>query len=327
MLALAVIGIYIGAAKLGFKSILASLMSRLLPFLKVESDRLTSTIVWDLRFPRIVMAVLAGAGLALSGATMQGVLHNPLISPFTLGISAAAGFGAALAIVAGVGIAGAGQILIIGNAFIFALLAVLLVFFLARLRGVSSITLILSGIAVMYMFSALTSLLQYMATSDELSGVVFWLMGSLATASWTKNLLIFIVLAAVFPFLLRFSWDLNVMASGDQTAGTLGTNVKLVMTLSMVLSALMAAAIVCFTGVIGFIGLVAPHIARLLIGGDHRFLLPASTLLGAVFLLFSDTLARTLFAPSELPLGIVTSLFGVPFFIYILLIRRKEYFS
>jgi len=252
------------------------------------------------------------------------VLRNPLTSPFTLGVSAASGFGAALAIVFGVGLSIGGRLLIVSNAFLFANLSVLFVFVLSRLRGVSAVTVILSGIAVMYLFSALTSLLQFLATSDQLSGIVFWLLGSLAVSTWEKALVVLGVLVVTTPVILRFSWDLNALAAGEQSARTMGTNVRLVVNLSMLLSALIASAVVCFNGVIGFVGLVGPHIARLLIGGDHRFLLPASGILGAVILLACDIAARTLFSPSEIPLGIVTSLVGVPFFVFILLTRRKE---
>ena len=282
-------------------------------------------IVWDIRLPRICAALLAGAGLGLAGAVMQGVLRNPLASPFTLGISSAAGFGASLAIVMGVGLTSGGRYLIVSNAFLFALAAFILVFLLARLRGMSSETLILSGIAVMYLFSSLTSFLQFMATSEQLSAVVFWMMGSLSGSSWMQVSLMAVVFFLSYPFLLGRAWDLNALASGSDSAHTLGVRVNRTMISCMVLSALLTAAIISFTGVIGFIGLVAPHMVRITVGGDHRHLLPYSSLAGGVLLLAADTLSRILIPPSEIPLGIITSFIGVPFFIFILLSRRREH--
>jgi len=291
-----------------------------------DADSFVRAVIWKIRMPRILTALLAGAGLGLAGAVMQGILRNPLASPFTLGISSAAGFGASVAIVLGVGVTGAGQMLIISNAFVFALGAFALVFLLARTRGLSPETLILSGIAVMYLFSSLTSFLQYIATAEQLSAVVFWMMGSLSGSSWTPTAVMGGVFLLTGPVLMRSAWDLNALSSGNETAVTLGISVTRLISVSMVLSALLTASIISFTGVIGFIGLVAPHITRMITGGDHRFLLPASALGGAVLLLAADTLSRIIIPPSEIPLGIMTSFIGVPFFIYILQTRRKEHF-
>jgi iron complex transport system permease protein len=326
LIALALAAVSLGAASLSMKEISRAVIAKIVPFLEIESSHLASAIVWDLRLPRIAMAIIAGMGFGISGATMQGILRNPLVSPFTLGVSAAAGFGAALAIVIGAGIVHGGQLLIVSNAFIFALIAVMLVFFLSRLRGISSETIILSGIAVMYLFSAMTSFLQYTATAEQLSNVVFWLLGSLAATSWINVFIVLCVVMIALPFLIRYSWDINAISVGDETAITLGANIKMVRIVSMIFSTLIAASIICFTGVIGFIGLVAPHITRMIIGSDYRFLLPASGLVGALLLLGSDTLARTVFMPSELPLGVMTAFIGVPFFVYILITRRRQYF-
>ncbi len=293
----------------------------------VSPDRVHAmlrAIVWEIRLPRICAALLAGAGLGLAGAVMQGILRNPLASPFTLGISSAAGFGASLAIVLGWGLGGSGHYLIVSNAFVFALGAFILVFFLARLRGLSSETLILSGIAVMYLFSSLTSLLQFIATSEQLSAVVFWMMGSLSGSSWLQVSLMAGIYFLSFPFLFGKAWDLNALASGSDSAHTLGVRVNRTMIFCMILSALLTASIISFTGVIGFIGLVAPHMVRLIVGGDHRYLLPYSSVTGAILLLVADTCSRILIPPSEIPLSIITSFIGVPFFIFILLSRRRE---
>ncbi|MDY6910808.1 MAG: iron ABC transporter permease, partial [Chloroflexota bacterium] len=317
-----------GAASVPIGDVLRSIGAKVLPFLEIESVDFADTVVWDLRLPRIVMAIIGGAGLALAGATMQGILRNPLASPFTLGISAAAGFGAALAIVLGAGVTGGpgDESLIVSNAFVFALIAAFLVFMLARLRGLTPVTLILAGIAVMYLFSALTSSLQYIGTAEEVHSVVFWIMGSLTASSWSKVLVVAIIFFVCLPLLIKYSWDLNAMAAGDETATALGTNIRKVRAICMVLATLITASVVAFNGVIGFICLVSPHITRMIIGGDHRYLMPASCIVGGILLLIADTLARTMFQPSELPIGIMTAFIGVPFFIYLILITRKEYF-
>jgi iron complex transport system permease protein len=178
----------------------------------------------------------------------------------------------------------------------------------------------------MYLFSSMTSFLQYIATAEQLSAVVFWMMGSLSGASWLQVSVMGAVFLIVSPILLHSAWDLNALSSGRETAVSLGIHVGRVTGICMILSALMTASIISFTGVIGFIGLVAPHITRMITGGDHRFLMPASSLGGAVLLLGADTLSRIIISPSEIPLGIMTSFIGVPFFIYLLLTRKKEYF-
>jgi len=281
-------------------------------------------IVWHLRLPRILMDIVAGAGLALAGAVIQGTLRNPLASPYTLGIASAAAFGASLAIVLGAGLVG-GQYLAITNAFVFAMCASLLVYGLARYRGITPETMILAGIAMMYLFSAMTSLLQYVASAEEVQEVVFWMFGSSERASWANVGVISLVLAASLPYLLLRSWDLNAMGAGDETAKSLGVEVERERVICMLIASLITAAIICFTGTIGFIGLVCPHITRMVIGGDHRFLLPASGLLGAVVLTGADTAARAVLAPEIIPVGIMTSFLGVPLFVYLLMRKERRY--
>lgn len=255
---------------------------------------------------------------------MQGILKNPLASPFTLGIASAAGFGAALAIVLGAGFVG-GEYLIIFNAFIFTLLASLSVYGLAKYKGITPETMILAGIAIMYLFSAMTSFLQYIGQAEQVQEVVFWMMGSLGRSSWDKVWVVTAVIAACFPYLLLKSWDINALGAGDETAKSLGVDVEKTRVICMVLVSLITASVICFTGTIGFIGLVAPHITRMVIGGDHRFLLPASALVGGLLLLAADTVARTIMAPVILPVGIMTSFLGVPFFVYLFMRRKKQF--
>lgn len=275
------------------------------------------SIIWDIRLPRIIMALLCGVSLSTGGVAMQGVLRNPLVSPYTLGISAASAFGASLAIVTG------HNELIIPGAFITSICAVTFILILARFRGIKSESLILSGIAVMYAFSAGTSLLQYMATQDQLAKIVFWLMGSLSSTTWTQTGMTAIVVLIISPLLYSLSWKLNIMESGDDTAKSLGINPSMIMVVIVISVTLMTSVIVSFTGVIGFIGLASPHIARLMLGSDHRVLFPASSIIGAFILLVSDTMARSLLGNTELPIGIITSFIGVPFLISILMNRQK----
>lgn len=318
------------ATTISVQDVANAIIAKIFPFTGVQSTELADYIVWEIRLPRVIMALVAGMGFAVSGAAMQGSLRNPLVSPFTLGISSAAGFGAALAIVMGAGIASnisiGEEALIVSNAFIFGLIATGIVFLLARIRGISPETIILSGIAVMFFFGALTSLLQYFASDDQLRDVVFWLMGNLARSDWSDILIVAIITIGCLPLLLRYSWDINALSAGDESAHALGTNVKKVRVICMVLSTLITAAIVSFCGIIGFVCLVSPHITRMIIGADHRFLIPASGITGAILLLLADTLARNVIQPTEIPIGIVTSLIGVPFFTYLLLTKKREYF-
>jgi iron complex transport system permease protein len=273
-----------------------------------------------------VLAIIAGAGLAAAGCTMQGVLRNPLVSSYVLGVSAAAGFGAALAVVFGIGIfAIYGSYLIIANAFVFSLIAMVIVYLIARIRGMTSETVILAGVAVGFLFSALLSLIQYLAPEDQaVRAVVFWLMGGLNSATW-QNIIIMIPIVAVSVVLMMLqSWNINVMSMGEDVATSLGVNSKRVLAVNMVLETLVTASIIAFTGVIGFVDLISPHIARMLIGSDHRYLIPCSILMGSLLLLCSDTVGRLILMPAELPVGIVTSLLGVPFFIYILVSKRRQ---
>jgi len=312
-----------GSANLSVKDVYFAILARFLPEF-FQTTHFADTIVWGLRLERILMGIVAGMGLSVAGAAMQGILKNPLASEFTLGVSSAACFGAALAIVMGAGFVG-GEYLVIGNSFIFTLIASFAVYGLAKYKGITPETMILAGIAIMYLFSALTSFLQYVGHAEQVQEVVFWMMGSLGKASWEKLAIITGVLAICLPYLLFKSWDINAIGAGDETAKSLGVNVESTRVISMILASLITASIICFTGTIGFIGLVGPHITRMVIGGDHRFLLPGSALVGALLLLAADTLARTVLAPVILPVGIMTSFLGVPFFVYLFMRRRKEF--
>ncbi len=323
IVALAGIAATLGSANITPLEVYSAILARFFPGHFHTTDFI-NTIVWQLRLHRVLMAIVAGFGLAVSGTAMQGILKNPLASPFTLGIASAATFGASLAIILGAGFV-SGQYLIVGNAFIFTMLASLIVYGLAKYKGITPETMILAGIAIMYLFSAMTSFLQYVGESEEVHEVVFWMMGSLGRSSWDKAFIIFAVTLVCTLVLMILSWDINALGAGDETAKSLGVNVEVVRVTCMMLAALITASIICFTGTIGFIGLVAPHITRMVVGGDHRFLIPASGFIGALLLLGADTVSRTILAPVILPVGIMTAFTGVPFFIYLFLKRRKNY--
>ncbi|HNX39931.1 MAG TPA: iron ABC transporter permease [Methanothrix sp.] len=313
----------LGSAQISVAGVYSAILARFFPDY-FQADWFAETIVWGLRLHRIILAVVGGMGLAIAGAVMQGILKNPLASPFTLGISSAASFGAALAIVLGAGFVG-GEWLIIGNAFVFTLVASMTVYGLAKYKGITPETMILAGIAIMYLFQAMTSFLQYVGHAEQVAEVVFWMMGSLGRSSWEKVGIVSATIALCFPYLLLKSWDINALGAGDETATSLGVNVERTRVLCMMAVSLITASVICFTGTIGFIGLVSPHITRMVIGADHRFLLPASALVGGLLLLAADTAARTLLAPVIMPVGIMTAFLGVPFFVYLFMRRRKEF--
>ncbi len=325
VLAVAVFATTMGAASLGMGESFGAVLAEFLPVEEVST--FAQVVVLQLRLPRILMAIITGISLGVAGAVMQGVLRNPLVSPYTLGLSSGAACGAAIAIVLGVGVFGTGRYIIVINAFFFSLLTMAIVYGISRMRGTSVETLILAGVAMGYLFSAVISLLKYVSGHEELREIVFWLMGGLYTARW-ENVIILIPAVLFFTMLLmRYSWDLNAMSAGEEVASSLGINVNRVRIICLSLSAVLTASVIAFTGIIGFIGLVSPHVCRLLIGSDHRYLIPCSGLIGALVLLVSDTACRTMISPTEIPVGIVTSFIGVPFFLYLLVSRKRRWWQ
>ena len=281
-----------------------------------------SMIVWGLRLPQALMAVLVGAALGLAGAEMQTVLDNPLASPFTLGLSEAAALGAALAIVLGLqlpGLGADGGVTL--NAFAFALATSALLNAVATRLALGTQGVVLFGIALVFSFNALLWLLQYLASAEALQAVVFWIMGSFSRATWPKVAALAAVLAVTLPLALRDAWRLTALRRGEERAASFGIDVARRRRRSLVRVALLAATAVSFVGTIGFIGLVAPHIARRLCGEDHRFALPGSALVGALVLSLAAVLAKSVVPGAVVPVGIVTALVGVPFFLAIVLRR------
>jgi len=280
-------------------------------------------IVFDLRLPRVLCAAFIGAALAIAGAALQGLFRNPMASPSVIGISNGAAFGACLAMVFGFSVA-SGALAIPVMAFIFAFITLFLVYFMARTRlGVPITMLLLSGIAIGAFFSGLVSLMQYVAPEQQLGGVVFWLMGSIAQCGWAQFQIIIIPILVGSMVLIFFSKDLNLLSLGDDQAKSLGVNVERTRIIMLCATALVVAGAVSVSGIIGFVGLIVPHIFRMLLGPDHRLLLPASLVGGAVFLVVIDTISRMIL-PGELPVGIITAILGAPFFLYILRTRKKE---
>lgn len=281
-------------------------------------------VVWSIRMPIALLAVVTGAALSVAGAQMQTILGNPLASPFTLGISAAASFGAALAIVLGIGLPGALVWAVPLNAFIMAIGAALIIHFASCLRGVAVETIILLGIALVFTFNAALALMQFLASEQALGAVVFWTMGSLTKATWPKVAIIAAVLAVVLPLMMRQAWALTALRLGDDKAAAMGINVRRLRLQVMLLVALLAAVPVAFVGTIGFVGLVGPHIARMLVGEDQRFFLPAAALAGAAMLSATSVLSKMLIPGAILPVGVVTALVGVPFFIVLIFTNRRR---
>lgn len=315
------VAINAGSMDLNFKQVIQAIMG--------QGSNVSDMVIWKIRLPRILAAIIAGAGLSVAGCIMQNNLRNPLASPSTLGISNAAAFGANLAII----VFGAGTVqststdaVIINNpylvtlfAFACSMLATMVILMLAGIRNFSPEAMVLSGVALSSLFSAGTILIQYFAEDFQIAAVVFWTFGDLGRVTWPEITVLacLIGLSSIY-FLLR-RWDYNALDCGEETAKSLGVNVKRVRQGGMLVSCLIAAVAVSFLGIIGFIGLVGPQIMRRIIGGDHRFLIPASALMGSLLLLVSDTLARTLVAPVVLPVGAITSFFGAPLFLYLLI--------
>jgi iron complex transport system permease protein len=319
---LLIVSISLGAADISLEEVVLTLVG------KTISKRF-DIIIWNIRLPQALSAVVAGAGLAISGAVMQAILRNPLGSPFTLGISHAAAFGAAFSVM----ILGSGAMssttvgaVTISNpymttlmAFVFSLLAAGVIVIVSKSRGASPETMILMGIALASLFTAGTMLLQFFADDVQLAAMVFWTFGDVSRANWTELGALVAVTVAVSVYFIVNAWNYNAIDAGDETAKGLGVKVDLVRMAGMFASSFITAVIVAFLGIIGFVGLVCPHIVRRLIGGDHRFLIPATLVVGSIVLLGSDTAARLILAPHLLPVSVLTAFMGAPVFIYLIL--------
>jgi iron complex transport system permease protein len=280
------------------------------------------TIIMDIRLPRILLAALVGCALAVSGVVMQGIFRNPMVDPFIIGLSSGAAVGASISILLGLSIS-IGIYSTPFLAFVGAGLTVFGVYFIARSKGKVRVeTLLLTGIATGSFLTAVTSFLMYMA-NEQFRFLFFWLLGGLNKASWNTVAIAFSLILLGVIIIQFFAKDLNAMLLGEEPAMHLGIDTGSVKNILLIFSSLVVGTAVAFTGIIGFVGLITPHIMRILVGPNHRILLPASALAGAIFLIWSDTIARTILSPTEIPVGIITAFCGAPFFVYLLQKSKK----
>lgn len=319
VLVIAFVAITSGSSGLTLREVFTTLLG--------QGTAKTRVVVFNLRLPRVVTAIVAGIGLAAVGCVMQAILRNPLASSSTLGVSQGAAFGAAFAIIAlgagmqsqtldGVAISNPYSISLC--AFIGSMLSTLVVLGLSRIRKITPQTMILSGVALSSLFSGGTTLLQYFADDVKVAAVVFWTFGSLGSTSWREIIIMSAVVAAALIFFMWNRWNYNALQGGESTAKGLGVNTDRLLLISMVVCSATASVIVSYIGIINFIGLIAPHLMRRVVGSDHRYLLPASAAMGAVLLLLSDTVARLIVQPVILPIGAITSFLGAPLFLYLI---------
>ena len=282
-------------------------------------------IIWNVRLPYALMAVLVGAALSLAGAEMQAILNNPLASPFTLGVSSAAALGASLVIVFPLSSALLSRDSLVAlAAFVFACASMFLLHGMSRLRGAGVETLVLFGIALVFSCNALVALLQLLATEDVLQQLVFWSLGSVARANWDKLGILALVLGLTAPFSLHAASRMTLLRMGEERAQSFGVDVRRLRFFALLRISLLSATAVAFVGTIGFIGLVGPHSARILIGEDQRFLFPASALVGALLLSLSSVVSKVIMPGVIVPVGIVTALVGVPIFVVLVFKRGRQ---
>ena len=307
----------IGTAQISFKEVLSIIFGKIV--------NTHSLIIWDIRLPRILLAALVGAGLSVVGAVFQGMFRNQMADPYILGVSSGAALGATIIIALGIEqsvIYGAGLATI--AAFIFAIITVFAVYNFGKRNNIVFISsLLLSGLAINYFLSSLISIIM-MLNRKHLERIIFWVMGSFTTASWQQLIFLIPIIFVGVIIIVFLSRDLNILATGEDTAKSLGVEVEKVKKILLFVSTLIVAACVSVSGIIGFVGLIIPHIVRLVVGADHRKLLPFSVVFGAIFMIICDTTARVIISPSEVPVGAVTALLGVPFFIYLLVKNNKK---
>lgn len=300
-----------------------------------EGSAANIRIIWNIRIPRVLAALIAGAGLSVAGLIMQTTLNNPMASPSTLGVSNAAVFGANLSIIAFAGgflstgnnlsgyAAGANPYATSVIAFIFSTISILFILGLCRIKAFSSNVVVLAGIAIGAVWTAATTILQFYATDVGLSAAVIWNFGDLGRATYKTDLIMLVVVVGGVIYFLSRSWSYNTLLSGDAVANTMGVNVNRLRFISMLIASVITAVCVSFLGVIGFVGIICPHVTKRILGADHRFSIPVSLLSGSLLLLLSDTFSRSIGNGSALPVGAITSLLGAPFFVAIIFSRKE----
>ncbi|RPF57055.1 FecCD family ABC transporter permease [Aquisalibacillus elongatus] len=329
LLAVMSLSVTLGAANISWQLVWQIIFSKIpgvSSWIDVSWESNIETIVWDLRLPRVILGAMVGAALALAGALYQGVLRNPLADPFILGVSSGASFGAALVIVLGVNVWWLGSFTLPAVAFLFGFLSLLIVYYLSRVnQKVRLETIILAGVVVQSFVGACLSLVLALS-NEKLQTIVFWMMGSLALTEWDYNQMIFPIMIVISIVSLFFIKELNMLGLGEEAAHHSGVSVQRTRFILLVLASIITGAAVSVSGAIGFVGLVVPHIIRLLFGADYRVILPLSIIGGAIFLVGADAFARTIMAPRELPLGVITAFLGAPFFGYLLRRAKRGFF-
>ena len=317
----------IGSVEIPFSTTLSILISKL-PFIDItpEWENSIETIVWSIRLPRVLLAGLVGAALALAGATYQGLFRNPLADPYLIGVAQGAALGAVIGFMIPIGGAGTGIGMVPLLAFVGALLSVTVVYMFARVGKVVPVTtLILAGVALGALLGAIVAYLA-LRSSQMLHGIMFWLSGSFSLSEWSEVKIVLPIIFIGSVVIMLFSRLLNIMQLDEEQAQQLGINVERLKLILLAVATMVTAAAVSFVGIIGFVGIITPHAVRLVWGPDFRFVLPLSFISGAIFLILADVLARTLIAPSEIPIGVITALCGAPFFLYLLRRRIKTVF-
>ncbi len=327
LLLVVVLATSIGDVEIPFTTTAGVMISKI-PFIDITPDWEDGieTIVWDLRLPRVILAGLVGAALALAGATYQGMFRNPLADPYLIGVAQGAALGAVVGFLLPISGAGMGIGMVPVLAFTGALLSVLIVYLIARVgRTVPITTLILAGVALGALLGAIVAYLAI--TSGQLiHGIMFWLTGSFSLSQWSEVKIVFPIIAVGSIIILLFSRMLNIMQLNEEQAQQLGINVERLKIILLTVATMITAAAVSFVGIIGFVGIITPHAVRLIWGPDYRFLLPLSLVCGAIFLILADVVARIAVAPSEIPIGVITALCGAPFFLYLLRQRARMLF-
>ena len=331
LVAVIVVGVaclFVGSSNMSFQAALDALLG--------GGTDAQSRIIWKIRIPRVLAAIIAGAGLSVAGLVMQTTLNNTMASPSTLGVSNAAVFGANLSI-----IAFAGGFLSTGNnlqnfdtsanpyatsvlAFVFSTASILLILGLCTVRSFSPNVVVLSGMAIGSVWTAATTILQFYATDVGLSAAVVWSFGDLGRATYRTDGIMALVVLAGFVFFMLMSWKYNALLSGEATAKTMGINVEGLRFASLLIASVITAACVSFLGIIGFVGIICPHVTKKLLGQDHRVTIPVSCLMGSLLLVLADTMSRSLGSGSALPVGAITSLLGAPFFVAIIFSRKEN---
>lgn len=321
LLLASIYGLSVGSYPIDFIDVYNIVIDHLLHL----DDPLSSTderVVWNTRMPRLLFAIVAGAGLAVAGAAMQSMMKNPLADPYTTGISSGASFGAVIAIAFGISIGStsAGTTIL---AFFFALVPATVILLLSTFKKTTPSMMILAGLSVMYIFNAMTQYIMLVVDSETMEAAYQWTIGTLSKSSWSTLPIMLVVVVLGSFAILSMTKYLNAMNSGDNYAKTVGVDVKRIRIIILVLVSVIAAAIVSFTGIIGFVGLVAPHITRIFLGSDNKLLIPGSLLVGAVVLVVCDIVAK-LFTTTALPIGIVTAFIGGPMFLFLIIRQKKE---